>query len=145
MRSSGDSSHPIQRKRSRWPLILAANGALLFIVGVSTVRETYRRWQVDQEVSSLQSQVEALERKKLDLSDMIQTLDSQDAVDKEARLRLGLQKPGERVFIIEADHVASPSWKDPMVLATSTPMVESSVGQSNPHKWFAYFFLDKTH
>lgn len=126
-------------------MILAANGALLFIVGVSTVRETYRRWQVDQEVSSLQSQVEALERKKLDLSDMIQTLDSQDAVDKEARLRLGLQKPGERVFIIEADHVASPSWKDPMVLATSTPMVESSVGQSNPHKWFAYFFLDKTH
>lgn len=126
-------------------MILAANGALLFIVGVSTVRETYRRWQVDQEVSSLQSQVEALERKKLDLSDMIQTLDSQDTVDKEARLRLGLQKPGERVFIVEADHTASPSWKDPTALATSTPMVESSVGQSNPHKWFAYFFLDKTH
>ena len=139
MRAPDSTKHP----RHRWPLVLAASGALLFFVGISTVRETYHRWEVDQEVSSLQTQVEQLERKKLDLSHVVQTLNSPANVDEQARLRLGLQKPGERVFILDGTTPSAPSWKEGVALApaTTTPNVLVDSSASNPKKWLTYFFL----
>lgn len=123
------------RKFFRWSLVLAANAAFLLIVGVSTARETYQEWKVEQEIKAMQSQVESLEGKKLQLTDLVQKLNAPDALDKEARARLGLQKPGEKVIVLKGLDAAvlprdagAPQAMDP----------EASV--SNPGKWFHYFF-----
>lgn len=121
----------------RWPLVLAGCGALFLMVGVSTVRETYREWKVDQEIRGLQSQVESLEGKKSRLTDLVQRLNAGDGIDKEARTRLGLRKPGERVIILRGLEPGEASWQE----SFSTPIAAApATARSNPGKWFSYFF-----
>lgn len=85
----------------------------------------------------MQSEIERLEGKKLTLAELIQRLDSSDAVDKEARTRLGLRKPGERVIILRGmDDPAS--WQDDTALAMQTETPEDT--RTNARRWLDYFF-----
>lgn len=121
---------------ARSAFLVAASGILLFLVGVSTIKETYQGWKVEQEIQGLQMQVATLEGKKLHLTDTLQRLQAPDTLDKEARLRLGVQKPGERVFVIPAAEAA---------VANNVGEGDGSSGSaadiSNPYKWFQYFFI----
>jgi len=124
-------------RRAKWPLIFLISSVLFLAVGISTVRETYRVWQVDQDINSLQAQVDYLEGKKMKFMDLMQRLDSSEALDKEARARLGLRKPGERVIVLaglgEADASAA--------VAQTQPASQTDSGTlSNPQKWWQYFF-----
>ena len=120
----------------RWSLIMAGCGALLLVLGVSTVRESYREWRVDQEIRDLQAQVEAFEHRKLELTEIIQRFQSAETLDREARLRLGLRKPGERVVILR-DGGNAPAWNAPQNFSGPS---EGAVSTSNLTKWFRYFF-----
>ena len=121
----------------RWPFLFAASGAAFLIVGVSAGRETYQQWKVDQEIKGLQTQVETLEGRRITLLDTIQKLSSADELDKEARLRLDLKKPGERVIVLRGFTPGSADDAPAGTTASSAP------GPSNPQKWFAYFFSNK--
>ena len=125
-------------KFARWSVLLAANGALLFVVGISTMRETYREWQVDQDINKIQTQIGILEGKKLEFVDLIRHMESNDALDREARTRLGLRKPGERVIILRGADGESTSWQESAFQAPSDQPV--SAPQSNPERWLQYFF-----
>ncbi|MCE9585965.1 septum formation initiator family protein [Candidatus Uhrbacteria bacterium] len=123
---------------ARWPLLVAASGTLFLVVGISTVRETYREWQVDQEIHQMQAQIEQYEGRKLSLVELLARLDSDEALDKEARTRLGLRKPGERVIILQGGDGLQASWQDDV----QTPVVNVAVAdlRSNPRRWLDYFF-----
>jgi len=108
------------------------------VVGISTVRETYREWQVDQEIKHLQAQIEQYEGRKLSLVELLSRLDSAEAMDKEARTRLGLKKPGERVIILQGADGMQASWQDDLALADSEATAPDL--RSNPQRWFDYFF-----
>lgn len=124
----------------RWPLIVAGSGVLFLVVGVSTVREGYREWKVDQEIREMQSEVERLEGRKLSLSELISRLGSSDAVDKEARTRLGLRKEGERVIILRGADGPS-DWKGDLGQEVSaTVQTDATESKTNPQRWFDYFF-----
>ncbi len=122
---------------TRWSFVFAAGAVVLVLLGISSARETYQGWKVEQEIQGLQAQVAALEGRKLHLTELLSQLHSPDALDKEARLRLGLQKPGEQVFVLgqaaNARTITAPSFA---ALSGSEP--EEIV--SNPHKWLRYFF-----
>jgi len=121
-----------------WPLAVAGSGALFLLVGVSTVREGFSQWKVDQEIGRMQAEVEKLEGKKLALSELVQRLDSPEALDKEARTRLDLRQPGERVIILRG--MGDPgSWQDDMD-AQPVSAVTSADDRDNMHRWFDYFF-----
>ncbi len=124
------------KKRVRWPLVLASSGALLIVLLISTARETYRGWQVDTEIQGLQHQVEELEGRRASLEQLVQVLQSPDALDKEARLRLGWKKPGEKVVVIRGMD-ASQGVIDSSAIAP----VPSVTTYSNVEKWFRYFFV----
>lgn len=125
-------------KIARWSVLLAANGALLFVVGISTIRESYREWKVDQDINQIQSQIERLEGKKLELTDLIKRMESDDTLDREARTRLGLRKPGERVIILRGADGEATSWQDS---AFQAPLDQAAPPpQSNPERWLRYFF-----
>ena len=121
---------------ARWSLIILANLAILLVVGISTVRETYQGWKVDQEMRDLQSQVDQLQGKHLDLSQVIRKLSAVDSVDEEARARLGMQKPGEKVVVLQGTdvQVTDDSRLD------AVPSQPSADNKGNPQKWFEYFF-----
>lgn len=126
-----------RRPWARWSVAIAANGALLMVVGVSTVRETYREWKVDQEINHMQTEIESLEGRKLALSELVRRMESEDAIDREARTRLGLRKPGERVIILRGEG-GSESWQESMKIVP--PEAAPATTKSNPERWFRYFF-----
>ncbi len=123
----------------RWPFIVAANGAILLLVGISAGRETYQQWKVDQEIKGLQTQVETLQGRRLSLMDTLQKLNSVDELDKEARLRLDVKKPGEQVVVLRG---FTPESSDDAASGASQAS-SSDTGSSNPQKWFDYFFSNK--
>ncbi len=125
-----------KRPYARWSFLFAIGGVALVLIAISSARETYQGWKVDQEIQGLQAQVEALEGRRLHLAETLSRLQSPDALDKEARLRLGLQKPGEQVFVFnQGAGLRVANGQAQMVLAE--PPAEEV---SNPRKWFRYFF-----
>ncbi len=142
MTPRGRSSETRSGGLIRWPVLFSACVVIFFLVGVSTVRETYQEWKVDQEIEGLQAQVGQLEGKRSHLLETIQQLQSADALDREARTRLGMRKPGERVIMVRGlpDQQAY-TWHEDVTQVTSTTAVatQSDPG-SNPKRWFRYFF-----
>ncbi|MEI7512181.1 MAG: septum formation initiator family protein [Candidatus Uhrbacteria bacterium] len=141
-RSKPHVARSTQHKKWLWPLAVAASGALCLLVGVSTVREGLSQWKVDQEIGHMQAEVEKLEGKKLALSELIQRLDSPEALDKEARTRLDLRQPGERVIILRG--MGDPgSWNDD-IGDQPAPTVPVEDTRPNSQRWIDYFFPKPT-
>lgn len=94
----------IPRTRPRSPLIaklllLAGCGALVFVVS-AMIRETQRRNAVASEIHAMESEIAKLEQQRARVSDLLKQAETPDFLEREARLRLGLQKPGETVLIV---------------------------------------------
>jgi len=123
------------KRLARWSIVLIANIVILLVVGVSSVRETYQGWKVDQQMKNLQGQVADLENKRLNLSDVLHKLNSLDTIDEEARARLGMQKPGEKVVVLRG---TDPGAEDPAQTAPAAPPDDPA--GSNPKRWLDYFF-----
>ncbi len=131
------NSHPTSSfSKAKWPIFLVANAAVLLVVGVSTVRETYRGWTVDNEIKTLEQKAQDLEGKKNELADMAMKMQSQDFIEQEARAKLGLQKPGEKVVVLEGVSVGQATWKGSQPAADAKA---ADLYESNPHKWWRYF------
>ena len=128
-----------KKATKRWSLFVIMSLVLFFVVSVSSVRETYREWKFDQELKSMQQEIEQLEGRKLELAELLNRLDSPDALDKEARTRLGLKKPGERVIILRGFDGTSSTWSDEGVLMAPATTTAAET-RTNPGRWFDYFF-----
>ncbi len=85
----------------------------------------------------MQTEIERLEGRKLSLAELIQRLDSPDAMDKEARTRLGLRKPGERVIILRGAEDPA-TWQEPDAELVSPPAAATDP-RSNARRWLDYF------
>lgn len=139
MRHQAASSSRSWRSVVRLPVFLLANVALFLVVGVSTVRETYRGWSVDREIRALESQASTLEGRKTQLEVLAQDLVSEDRVEYEARSRLGRKQPGERVIVLQGLS-STTSWTGGA--SDDTAVAETAVAptRSNPQRWWDYFF-----
>jgi hypothetical protein len=111
--------------------------AILLLVGVSTLRETYRGWTVDREIQALQAQADALEGHKTKLLQLSDSLANPDQVDLDARKRLGMKKDGEQVVVLSG-YDASTTWSDDTGELAALPPPPPVL--SNPQRWWQYFF-----
>ena len=121
----------------RAPVIMIGSVVLLFLLGVATVRESYRGWKVDQEINALESEARELEGRNKRLMEIAQNLHSPERMEVEARKRLGLKQPGEHVVILD-NLAASSSWQ--MQLPLDVVAVRAEIHEPNPVQWFNYFF-----
>jgi len=124
----------------RWPAFLVANLAILFLVGVSTLRESYRGWTVDREIRALEAQAESLEGKKFKLVELTDSLMTPEEVEIEARRRLGWQKEGEKVVVLSGWE-ASSTWSGES--SSLLTFAEPAGPKTNPGRWINYFFKKK--
>lgn len=128
--------------RSRMVLLISALLLLLFLIGI--VRETANRRQLKNEIKGLETQVSLLEGDNSELTSLIAAWISGNQLEKEARLKLGLQKPGENAVLIQRKEVSASSLligQKPKIVGNI--VVESepdSSGWPNPSKWWHYFF-----
>ncbi|MFA5185725.1 MAG: septum formation initiator family protein [Patescibacteria group bacterium] len=134
MRAKAEENGPLWKKLVRWPAFLVANLALFSLIGVSTVRETYRGYTVDREIKALEAQADALEGKKMKLAELTQAVASPESIELEARSRLGWKKDGEKVFVLTGYH---PADKPAEASVFSAP---PTAPPSNAKLWLNYFF-----
>ncbi|MFA6422817.1 MAG: septum formation initiator family protein [Candidatus Buchananbacteria bacterium] len=115
--------------------------SILFILGLS--RELVGRHEINKQVKALSSQINDLQDQNKQLTDLVGSFAGSDFIEKEARQKLGLQKPGEKVVLIKRDVQQSESGS--LVLSAGVERAGKYISNeepkgSNPIKWWHYFF-----
>jgi cell division protein FtsB len=122
-------------------IVLAANIILVGLVAWGFLGEYQRSRALQQEIAALDARATELRQENLELTDLREKLAGSNAMEREARLKLNLQKPGEEVVVIRGEPavatrsvVASPDGTD----AASAEEAPTSLG--NARRWWDFFF-----
>ena len=118
------------RKILKSKLFFAVGLAILVLLIIAFGREFSRRYALEQQVKSLESQVAEIENKNQEFTQLIDYFNTQNFTEEEARLKMGLKKPGEEVVVIN----------QPAVKTRPAEAPDNLANLSNPAKWWYYFF-----
>ncbi len=126
----------------RWRLLLVVNLLVIAFLGVSLSREIVRSRAIGSEIEMLQTQADSLLANNIDLSELKTAMQTESYIEREARLKLGLKKPGETVVVIQdqvsLDAANPDDPNDPLGLVITDET--EAVAVANPSKWWYYFF-----
>lgn len=118
-----------------------SRGFLLILLGVAIIiaigyaRAYYEDYTVRREITRLQEEVKALEKKKFASLELLQYARSENFLEDKARTELNLKKEGERVLVIPGIEPAPPK----KLIENITPERVDTKPLSNPVKWWYYF------
>lgn len=129
---------PSTKKGFIFKLITFIGIIVLILVSIALGKEIYRRYQINQEIKTVKSEIETLQKKNKELQVLVDYLNSDSYKEIQARQNLGLQKPGEQAVAIEA----APTTEGAISTGDSTKIAtaEPTKNLSNPEKWWKYFF-----
>jgi cell division protein FtsB len=116
------------KRRAALILVLLVLGVLG--VGTRLIIETMRGRSIEHKISELQTEADRLEAKRREILEMSERVTSQSFLEREARLRLGLQKPGEQTVVVEK-------------VPTTREEGGGEQRANNFFKWWLYFFGTK--
>lgn len=124
---------PLLRRLMNQKTMLALGALAIFVVGSGLIQLVLRRRAVDDDIARLEAEARQLEGKNSDMLTLIQRFQTSGFLEREARLKLNMQKPGETVVVIERTV--------PVVASTTVRTV--AVRDANWKRWWWYFF-DRT-
>jgi len=128
----------------RWRFFIVVNLFVVAFLGVSLGREFVRSQSISFEIASLQEESESLVARNIEISELKTAMQTESYIEREARLKLGLKKPGETVVVISDDSdvsagiVTGSNPSDPLGYVIEESGVDEAV--ANPTKWWYYFF-----
>ena len=120
--------HDRPEGRLRW--LVAGLAVFAVLAGGAFVRETVRARQIDREIDALRDEAERLRVRNFEISALESSLSSGEFLEREARMKLGLQKEGEQAVVVRKEETRP----DPAARAAETQAV-----WSNAKKWWTYF------
>ncbi len=131
-----------KNNNSAWKSVLSSRLLLVFEIAIvllfsfALVKEVVRRWEVRQEIKRLEDQIAELNTQNSELSGLIDYFQSDYYKEREARLKLGLQKEGESALSLPViSNVGGGNASE------TTAKISSNAGnESIPQKWWNYFF-----
>ena len=109
---------------------------ILVVLGISLGKEVVRKYQIENEIEDLQAEVASLEQSNIELNSLISYFGSDDYKEEQARLKLGKQRPGESVITVLGAETEPETNEN----ADESSNQLASHKQSNPTKWWDYFF-----
>lgn len=104
---------------------------ILILIIIALGREGYRYFGINQEIKNLEQKIEKLKQENEELEGMEKYFESKEFLEKQARLKLNLAKPGEGVIIIKTPEDLKQETEQKQVIAKEI---------SNIQKWWDYFF-----
>jgi cell division protein FtsL len=128
---------------SRITLFFLLLGFIWLVVNVVSVY--YRKYKINKEVEDLKAQIASAEKSNQQISEMIDYLGSQSFLEKEAREKLNMKKPGEEVVIIEPQRQQATSVPEVLpgkneIEKNENLAQEPPKSESNLAKWWEFFF-----
>lgn len=126
-------------------LFLVVNVLVLFFLALSFGKEFVHNYEIQQEISQLQAQADQLAAHNFQVQQLSQVMQTESYVEREARLKLGLSKPGEQLVVVgqkDANAAPQPVQDDPVAknVTLDAPPAGSETAIANPKKWWYYFF-----
>lgn len=128
----------------KWRLLFVVNVLLILFLSVTLGRDFLKTREIQKEIDALQTQADELVAKNFSVSELQTAIQTQSFIEREARLKLGMKKPGEKVIVFTNDQVIgkdvsnnSDNDSDPLGLVLDTQEQESI---ANSTKWWYYFF-----
>ncbi|MFH1098726.1 MAG: septum formation initiator family protein [Candidatus Uhrbacteria bacterium] len=91
-------ARPASLLRSRLVLICAV--IIIVFVASAIIQEARRRRAARAEIAAMVDEIDRLEQKRGQLSDLLERAGSAEFIEREARLQLGLRKSDELVFVV---------------------------------------------
>lgn len=135
----------------RWRFLFVINLLLIIFLGMTLGREFLRTREIRNEIASLQAQANQLAARNISLSELQTAVQTESFIEREARLKLGLKKPGEEVVVVKEigkegegtrSEAQTENETDPLGLVLDAQTDQPRV--ANVTKWWYYFF-DKSH
>lgn len=106
------------------------------LFGWSFGRQALRTRDIEAQIATLRHQAAELEASNARITDLQAALETQTYLEREARLKLGLKKPGENVVVVQDGAFPAPAIALPQ--DQSEPSTNSTI--SNVRRWWYYFF-----
>lgn len=142
---------PLHKRFLRFRWLLLINLVLVVFLGMSLGREYMRSRDIQTQIDELTAQAEALQAHNLELTELATAFQTESYLEREARLKLGLKKPGETVVIVQEEQGRAVSENDqekanPSEEPSSDPRAalteeqDALLALANPWKWWYYFF-----
>ena len=116
----------------RIKIVLGILVILIVMVMVRLGLEWQKHEDIKDEIVRLQNEAEALEGRNLEILELSRELTTEEFMEREARLRLGMQKPGEKVLVVGS--AGEPQAKDVGIKAPGASR------RANALRWWYYFF-----
>lgn len=125
-------------------VLLAVNMFLMAAIFVSLGREVILNHRVADEITRLQKEADVLSQRNTDLEAWKSAFQTETALESEARLKLGLKKPGETLVIVQGSNDSSVDTTEesptPLVLGAASDSPSNTESLANAQKWWYYFF-----
>ncbi len=124
-----------RRKKSLFPDLLFSKFFLIFCVVIFLVvlfylaQGTVKSYKVNSEIADLENEIIHSDKQNQDLGQLISYLKSDAFIEQEAKLKLGLKKPGENLVVIPQSDSAQ-----------TENNVVANKETTNLAKWWGYFF-----
>jgi cell division protein FtsB len=108
---------------------------IIILISIPLAKNLTKKRSVNLEIKELEEEINRLESSSENLKGLIDYLESDQFVEEQARLKLGLKKPGEEAVVIKELP------KDSSVNLNGNKNNELNINNSNYYKWFKYFFV----
>ncbi|MFH1233462.1 MAG: septum formation initiator family protein [Patescibacteria group bacterium] len=116
---------------------------VIILISFPLVKNVSRGYKVNQEIKELEKEITNLESKNSNFKDLISYLESDQFVEEQARLKLGLKKEGEAVAVIKNGLNKT---EDNSVVTSSSIFNIPGLSKikpvaliNNPQRWWKYF------
>jgi cell division protein FtsB len=129
---------PLIQRILSFRYLFILNLVVLAVLAVAFGREYIRDHEIQADITALQAKADELAARNLQIMELHAALQTESYIEKEARLKLGMKKPGEQVVVVKTDQNAvAEGWA-----LTDTPAVRKTAPMAiaNPTKWWYYFF-----
>lgn len=127
----------IFKRLFRSKLLIAIEIVVLVIFSSALAKEAIRKYQVQNEVEQLQQQLSELEQNNVELGKLVEYFESDIYKEEQARLKLGMQKPGEKIITVLGE---STNVTNSVAGISEGQIKKDEENLTNPKKWWNYFF-----
>ena len=113
---------------------------IIILISLPFLRNAMKQARINREIGELKKEITALQNKNVDLKNFVSYLSSDQFAEEQARLNLGLLKPGEELTVIKTEPsgaVASSSHSIFNIPGYQKEKPEPKL--TNPQKWLDYF------